>query len=167
MYPRTIQSIALLLSLTLFLSCQQEPESESDLNLNNDIIPSDILPYFSEFERQAGLRGLLVDLSNTGITAEFRDVDEGNVAGICTTNNHDYRLITIDINFWQNASGALREMVVFHELGHCFLGRGHREDAFANGLCKSIMRSGTGSCQDAYIADNRPYYLDELFFEMD
>jgi hypothetical protein len=54
-------------------------------------------------------------------------------------------------------------MVVFHELGHCYLGRGHSEETHPNGVCKSIMRSGNGGCFDNYNSTTREAYLDELF----
>ncbi len=56
-----------------------------------------------------------------------------------------------------------REFVVFHELGHCDLGRDHRDEAFDNGVCVSIMRSGLGDCRDYYHPRTREGYLDELF----
>jgi len=57
----------------------------------------------------------------------------------------------------------IKELIVFHELGHCFLQRGHREDALPNGACVSIMRSGIEDCLDNYTSETRSFYIDELF----
>ena len=57
-------------------------------------------------------------------------------------------------------------MIFFHELGHCVLFRGHREDVNQNGSCVSIMRSGIEECWDNYRSTTREIYLDELFDEL-
>ena len=38
----------------------------------------------------------------------------------------DANLIVVDSSFWKTASDFNRRSLVFHELGHCLLGRGHR-----------------------------------------
>jgi len=69
----------------------------------------------------------------------------------------------IDKAFFNQTSELLKEMVIFHELGHCVLFRGHREATYSNGTCASIMRSGVEGCRDNYRASTRAAYLDELF----
>jgi len=71
--------------------------------------------------------------------------------------------VTVDRDFWLNSNGNFQEFIVFHELGHCFLHRGHREDSDAQGACISIMRSGLEDCQDNYNLLTREQYIDELF----
>lgn len=120
-------------------------------------------PYFQLFEEEAARRGVTVDLVESGITGMIAEIDEGNVIGRCQYGRYAGNHVTIDQTFW-NRSGQLgREMVVFHELGHCYLGRAHREDRFQSGSCVSIMRSGTCCCRDAYRSTTRSYYVDELF----
>jgi len=65
--------------------------------------------------------------------------------------------------FWETASFAEKEYVVFHELGHCALNRRHLDTKNADGTCLSMMQSGNGSCKMNYNAQNRSKYLDELF----
>jgi len=126
-------------------------------------VHKDLQPFFMRFESEGASRGWNIDLTQAGIAAEFEDIDESNVAGICSYGSHRPNQITIDRSFWQRASQLAREMIVFHELGHCYLERDHLEEAFPNGYCQSIMRSGVCCCRDAYTAENRTYYLDELF----
>ncbi len=120
--------------------------------------------YFRRFEEQATLKGLEIDLVKSGIVGVINEIDEQHVIGSCSYNRYNNpRLVTIDESFWNRASDLSKEFVVFHELGHCVLNRGHLEESFSNGICKSIMRSGTGKCFDAYNSRNRNYYIEELF----
>lgn len=126
-------------------------------------IPEALIPHFETFQTEAAIRGYEINFLKSAISAEMVEINQGNVAGMCSTNNRGLRHIIIDQNFWLRAGHYSREMIVFHELGHCILGRGHKEDAFENGVCKSIMRSGNGTCFDVYRLNTRDYFLDELF----
>lgn len=119
--------------------------------------------YFQRFEEEGRARGIDVDLVAERITGAIEALGEEDVAGQCTYASHAPNHVTIDLSFWNRASDWLREFVVFHELGHCELGRDHREAVFANGTCRSIMRSGLEDCRDNYTTATRNSYLDELF----
>ncbi|MEM6316673.1 MAG: hypothetical protein AAF960_03330 [Bacteroidota bacterium] len=121
-------------------------------------------PFFERFENEAAARGKDANLVAARITGVIEDLDGEHVAGQCTTfGNFRPSRVTMDAEFWNRANDLFREFVVFHELGHCFLNRGHREDAFANGRCVSLMRSGTMDCIDNYNIATRSRYIDELF----
>ncbi len=122
-------------------------------------------PHFKKFEQEAGLRGINTDLADAVITGFISDIKTDHVLGQCSYNSQDPNRVTIDKPFWDKASDLAREFVVFHELGHCYLGRSHDESVDSRRVCKSIMRSGTGSCRDNYTAVTRSAYLDELFLE--
>lgn len=155
----------LLLSLCIVFvsSCQNDPVVEDNSEISNASIPPSLIPYFETFKEKALEYDLAIDYTETNVTAEIKLINEGSVAGSCTTNGHDVRHITIDQSFWNQASHLVKEMVIFHELGHCILGRGHKESSFSNGICQSIMRSGLGTCRDAYTSENRDYFIEELF----
>ncbi len=157
---RSMLFIIFILSIT---SCQEDliPD-EPDQTLGGDI-PTELASYFKAFQEEASQHGIVVDYDEANVTAEIQKLNQGSVAGSCTTNGQDIRHITIDQEFWNKATHLIKEMVIFHELGHCVLGRGHKEDSFENGVCQSIMRSGLGSCQDAYVLENRAYFIKELF----
>jgi hypothetical protein len=162
---RKIMFPTLFLSLFMFFSCTKEfpvnQQEEEEHFLPS--VPQTLVNHFLAFKEEARNRNINIDYTSLGITAEIISLNQGNVAGVCSTNNRGLRHIIIDLDFWNRAPFYHREMIVFHELGHCILGRGHREDAFSNGICQSIMRSGNGGCRDAYRADTRDYFLDELF----
>ncbi len=158
--------------LVFFTSCQ--PDEELDLTSEEELLPLGQFPgvdpalwsYFSNFEAEAATRGLDIDLYLANITGEIAEIEEEHVAGRCTFSSAAPNAVTIDKTFWDRSSVLFREFVVFHELGHCFLGRGHEERTNADGTCSSIMRSGIEDCRDNYRTTTREAYLDELFGRM-
>jgi hypothetical protein len=149
-----------------FVGCQNSEIAIVDSAAQFPEVDERLHEYFILFEEEARIRGFEVDLRETSISASIEEIDGQNVAGQCQFghqaifDNH----IVIDESFlFSNAPSILKEMVVFHELGHCFLQRGHREDAYPSGACVSIMRSGIQDCIDSYNSNTRATYLDELF----
>ena len=61
---------------------------------------------------------------------------------------------------WDQAGPERREIVLFHEMGHCVLGRSHM-DALKDGIPGTLMHSG-GPTVPVY-QRHRAYYLKELF----
>lgn len=161
---RSVQLLLLSLAI-LSTSCQSDHLEEEILQEANANIQSELFPYFDAFKDAARDYGMEIDYNTSNVTAKLEYINDGSVAGTCSTNGHDIRDIVIDKAFWDRASYLSKEMVIFHELGHCILGRGHSEGSFQNGICKSIMRSGLGNCSDAYTNDNRDYFIQELFNE--
>jgi len=126
-------------------------------------IPEPLWDYFERFEEMALDRGILIDLNRLNLTAEIVEIAEDGVAGTCSFGSHTPKHIEIDLTFWNQSSDLFKEFVVFHELGHCVLFRGHREDVHEDGTCVSLMRSGVEECRDNYRLNTRSAYLDELF----
>lgn len=121
-------------------------------------------PYFENFEKEAAERGIIADINARGIVGTLERIDSDHIAGKCQHPTPEENILIIDLPFFVNtADDRLKEFVIFHELGHCYLGRDHREDSYQNGLCISIMRSGVGECIDNYNQNTRKIYLDELF----
>ncbi len=160
--------ISLCLLVLIFQSCYPEIEGEQDMTQNNqDVnrypgVDSQLWSYFNSFEQEALARGINIDLVVLEVTGVIENISENNVAGTCQYGQHIHH-VTIDQNYWNRSSAFSREMVVYHELGHCALYQGHRELEDTNGHCLSIMNSGTSGCRVLYNEANRDYYLDELF----
>ncbi len=173
-HPKINFTMRNLLSLVLLIyclisACTKDNDTFSPIE-DNPIsegtypnVQEELWIYFTRFEVEAAERGEDIDLNSLSLTAAIEELHPDDVAGVCNYNSRNPNHIGIDESFWNSASSRWREMVVFHELGHCVLGRGHRGDSFDNGVCVSIMRSGTGTCRDAYQNSTRDYYLDELF----
>lgn len=168
------KSICLILAFSslsvLFNACQKdsnlinEPIDGSQAFAN---VPEAMWDYFQRFEEAALERGYSIDLNSQNVSAEIMEISEDGVAGSCTYGSHTPGHIVIDQTFWNQASDLFKEMVIFHELGHCSLFRGHSEATYPNGTCQSIMRSGVGDCRDNYRLSTRDTYLDELFGNAD
>ncbi len=69
-------------------------------------------------------------------------------------------IIELDDWMWRRANDLYKELVVFHELGHCVLSRAH-EDGKENGIPKSMMTL-SGLDWRTYLI-YREYYHTELF----
>lgn len=122
-------------------------------------------PYFKRFENEAALRNISVDLRDAKITGVISDIPSNHVLGQCSYSSADPKKLTIDLPFWNTSSDLSKEFVIFHELGHCYLGRLHDESKDSKGICLSIMRSGLEDCRDNYTRLTRKKYLDELFYQ--
>lgn len=152
------------------VSCQLELNDIFGGDSTNDEFPNvdeALWPYFQRFESEAASRNIKVDLNDALITGKISDISTNQVLGQCSYSSNQPHQVTIDKPFWNQASDLSKEFVVFHELGHCYLGRLHDESQDARGICLSIMRSGTGTCRDSYSATTRSVLINELFGEKD
>lgn len=165
------RTLAFLLIITLAFSCSTEYAPLQNENTANNQATSSksyanvdraLWPYYEAFEEAASEYNLSFDLEKLDITGVIEEISESGVAGTCQYGQHIHH-VTIDRSFWNQSSSTRKEMVVFHELGHCVLARGHREKEDANGACLSIMNSGTSGCAVLYNETNRDFYLEELF----
>lgn len=147
--------IYLLVVLLLFSACEAEEVIHLDTELE---------VYFDRFAMEASNFDLHFDYQEDRIEGYLSNLEAGKaISGKCERNSVYPNRVYIDLDFWRKASDLEREFVVFHELGHCFLDRGHLDDADAQGFCVSMMHSGEGSCQNAYRASTRVACLRELF----
>lgn len=160
------KSIYFCIFLIIASCSSNEPVTNPPINTTKTypLVDEKLWPFFEQFEAEAKQRGFSINLVTQQIQARIEPIPAPNV-GLCNraTNN---RVIVIDQDFWENRSELKRELLVFHELGHCSLNLEHREDN-AGGICNSIMRSGHEGCVDNYSSVSRAGYLDELFIALD
>jgi hypothetical protein len=158
---RTTYSLLLVVTLGL-ASCK---------NSDNHKVDAEFTVYVQRFQDEATKHGKSLDLINGGLIVEFADLKDG-VAGLC----HYEKPIRIEIDktYWSAiGKGAdadlMKENLLFHELGHGFLGRKHLNSTLENGDWKSIMCGGDKvngrSWNINYHGVRRAYYVDELFDE--
>lgn len=146
----------------IFMSfCQEKPELVISKSFAQ--VDPELWELFTLFEEEGKKRGMVIDLQAERISGGIRDLGPQGRTGLCNHRAQEPNQVVIDRHFWRTASDDLKELVVFHELGHCYLSRQHRDDAFPDGRCKSIMRSGGGACIDLYNTSTREDYLDELY----
>lgn len=154
----------LLVGMFLFFAgCTEEPtEVEAAPTVT---VAVELQPYFEDFEALAASYGRDVSAIIVGVSGNLETL-ENNIAGQCTSfSNGVGNTVRIDTEFWEQAHSTLREFVVFHELGHCVLGRGHLNTQTPDGRCVSIMHSGETDCRNVYGPLTRSDYLEELFSE--
>ena len=122
-------------------------------------------PYVQRFLRLAYKYNQSFDISNLtikyGQTAQIPQKVKGSVTiGVCSMA--DWKpTITIDKKRWKLYSYYTREILLYHELGHCLLNRDHEDKMDSDNMPGSIMHSTIFS--DWYYHDHRPAYLKELF----
>lgn len=150
-----------IISLTVF-SCNEEPEEQID---------QELVPYIERFIFEANERDYIgpdgnpLSLESIGIEVKFTNIPDASVIGRCERDENGVsQSIAIDPVFWKQSPELMKEYIMFHELGHCVLSRGHSTDADSNNTCLSIMEPGTGElCMSNYTPSTRSTLLDELF----
>ena len=157
-----IRIIAFSFLITL-VACGKDEQIQ--LNKEYQGVEPELWSYFEKFENEASERGMLVDLSAAGITGTIEKIHAHGTVGLCNHRLDQPNHVIIDKDFWASASENSKEMIIFHELGHCYLERGHNDDKKSDGTCASIMRSGRGGCIDFYTKSNKNDYLNELYSE--
>lgn len=146
----------------LFISCQKDKfpyGKEKDY----ENVDQELWSFFYQFELEAAKRGVTIDLVELKISGQVENIIDPAYIGLCSYPYSERPgRIVIDELFWQTASQTRKELAVFHELGHCALGRSHNDEVRSFGICESVMRSGQGNCLIDY-HNHRSDYLDELF----
>ena len=161
-----MKKILFLLSIILlFQTCKKD----NGIGAENGVYQVDATfeSYVQEFIAEGAKRGKTIDFSDSGLIVEFSDVVVGGASGFCYVGQHH---IVIDKSEWTALSEDVRGFLLFHELGHCELDRGHRNDKFDNDVWKSIMRGSPLEGIEVwipvpYFGFRREYLIDELFNE--
>lgn len=148
-----------ILTICLLVACTDE---STTYDLESSIAP-EILPYVLSFQEEAATRGIVIDWEEHNMQIILSDI-ETQAVGRCLTYTDQTRSIEIDETYWSQQNNLDREFVVYHELGHCILDRGHLDAADDNGRCLSIMHSSDDLCRNNYSTRTREALLDELFF---
>lgn len=151
----------------LFTSCGANTSFKKSL-----IVEKDFVQYVQKFESLHGTK--IKDLHVT-----FATLDP-SIAGLCETETIVEKKLTgqtvitqtpkirINRKYWSNDlayDNARREMLMFHELGHCILNRDHNEEVNIYGHPLSIMYPSVFS-HNSYIS-NYSMYINELFLAKD
>jgi hypothetical protein len=96
--------------------------------------------------------------------AETNDM-EGKY-GKCEIKWNQSPTVTIDQTRWEIFSDTAKEALIFHELGHCVLGRSDLKDLNADNMPQSIMQVSAPALFQTiqqYYVEHRQAYIEELF----
>lgn len=158
-----------ILLLLVGLACAKK-EVITPTNYVYQIDPK-LEPYVKSFSTEANKRNINFSLEN--LIMKF-DKESIEICGHYVKNASGQREIVINPTCWDSAPEQNREALAFHELGHCFLSRLHRDDLLPNGAPASIMNTQNNGPYEPCIypidGDNtcnktarRNYYIEELF----
>ncbi len=148
---KLVLTFATVGSLAFLTACGKEPVVELNQFSN----------YVANFEAQAQKQGIEIELKN--LVIQFGDIPGGNsrVTAACISYSDGFDSIIVNETMWEKLTETQREIVIFHELGHCILERGHIDEHNEEGIPVSMMNS--------YLIDGRTYdsfhgyYMSELF----
>lgn len=124
-------------------------------------VPAELAKYVDTFYAKMGTAGLNNYRRNVIM---LMDPDMNRAwAGTCTyATDSNLAVIKISTYWWYNSDYVRRESVMYHELGHCVLNRGHNSSVNSFNRAKSIMSTGGLPYDDEY-EDYYPEYMAELF----
>lgn len=138
--------------IILFWSCNKD---------NATFVDPAFVIFLDLFEKEALLRDVDLIDELAGLDISFTSFDQ-SIAGQCQVSKDIHRIL-VDSNYWEGATESEREVLLFHELGHCILNRTHLDEKTGKSICVSIMRSSSSVCKMDYNLSTRSDYLDELF----
>ena len=102
-----------------------------------ELAPFSFETYENKFYEEAVIYGKQIQKKH--IIYMFAD-HQDNIIGVC----YPYTaipMITIDRKYWWAANERQRTALIFHELGHCVLGRAHVDSVERDGCATSLMNS--------------------------
>ena len=155
-----------LIALLIFiLGCGKENDFIYD-------VPAEFEPYIVRFVNEANARGKAISIYNLIVKRDSTlPTLYCAVSNTISEKNDVQKIISINVPYcWQN--DVQLEALIFHELGHCILGRVHDNSLMPKGDPKTMMYPDNisvyspcvyftgGACDLSY---RRPYYIDELF----
>lgn len=117
-------------------------------------------PYVERFEAHAIEYDYDVHIDN--LIFQFGDLTSKGWDGQCEQGgNVKVPTITINTKSWARMDDLSKEALIFHELGHCVLERGHNSETYPDGSPVSIMHPY--GVVGATYKKNLDHYLRDLF----
>jgi len=93
------------------------------------------------------------------VTIGFKKINRGNVVGLCHYGGY-FREIDVDIGYWNRSTFISQRTLLFHELTHCYCGRGHDYDDGAK--YKELADSYIVEGPICTVMDVSPGFYDDL-----
>jgi hypothetical protein len=81
----------------------------------------EVQSYVDEYKALAKIQGIVFE---NEVTIGFKSINDANVIGECYYGN-GWREIDIQALWWMESSNTSRLALLWHELSHCYCGRGH------------------------------------------
>lgn len=122
-------------------------------------VDSGLQDFVQRFETAGNIQvdSLVVKFGDTGAPQSNGE----QIVGYCQLSPGLVPTVVISTEYFNEIADAQREELIFHELGHCVLDRGHTATALGDGCPSSIMDPYT---LDPYCySEHYEYYKEELF----
>lgn len=119
-------------------------------------------PYIEQWKIDSAARGITI-MHPELVTIKFGEENSGT-GGNCKIGftilfAESPPEITINQKYWTNSLSEIgRKLLIYHELGHCVLGKGHSSDEELD-----IMNSDSMIGSDTFFLKNPQPYLDRYF----
>lgn len=172
-YNMTTRYLSLLLLCVILVYACKKTKLDRDLSQPPVYeVPEEFQAYVDSFVAAGEQRGDTILIDNLIIDWEQDNEDIGtHTCAVCVKARNNERsdtlqkYIIVRQDCWDSRNKYSKEVVIFHELGHCYLNRNkHTTETMTGGFIKSIMHE---SIVDTIWGDStlyrRAYYLDELF----
>lgn len=135
-------------------------------------VPAELELYVKRFITEANARGHNITINNLIIKYDaVTSVIYCATSNVISSQNDVQKIILVNPQVcWQN--DVQLEALIFHELGHCILGRNHDMSLMPKGDPKTIMYRDNIALYSPCVYNignpcdlqyRRPYYIDELF----
>lgn len=173
----------LLIIAVLFTGCgdgDQEIGAEQKLadliHQSNPLADDTVRPYIEkEFRQYADSfcddygKSISISISfGKTVSDQVHDDTENDTAAICEMHPlAGFKRIRVMKSKWDSLEDVFKKFVIYHELGHCILGRGHTNNTMENKkwgtVPSTIMTSYADISQAEMYNDLWEYYVKELF----
>jgi hypothetical protein len=160
MVMKCFKALFIVFLLSLLSACGKPPSVSIDAKVQ---------PLVDEFLEQAKKRDKnvrIIDLDIIFVTDVTKYTENGESANAACVKGNDFDRPTIIISkgFWDTTYEYSRKRTIFHELGHCVLGREHRNEMTTLDNVSapaSIMAAQFNNV--SFFIMHYDYYMDELF----
>lgn len=116
-----------------------------DMLLDTSIFDS----YVQTFQRESVLNERPTEVKD--LVIKFSADLEDTIVGRCHTYLNASPLILININWWERLTSEQKEILLFHEIGHCILGLSH--SAGKTAIMNKNLLSGWGGQRSELLSE--------------
>lgn len=141
-------SLGIFLGLSIYYKIENKPL----------FMDEEFEPYYESFLQEAESYEVPVDFSFS--STSFVDKLETGTAGICISTKN----VIVSRQLWGVLSPVERQVLLYHEWGHCILNRSHNEKTLVGENCPASMMYPTIDKTAHCLYKHRNWYMQELLF---